>query len=116
MPLHWRRRWQRGFNQSDLLARELARSLPTQYDSQLFARRRATPHQQGLSKAQRIQNLSGAFVLNHQPNQQHIAIVDDVVTTGSTIRHLCDLLLDVGVQSIDIYCICRTPEPKDSKG
>ncbi|PAS28469.1 amidophosphoribosyltransferase, partial [Vibrio cholerae] len=32
------------------------------------------------------------------------------------IRHLCDLLLDVGVQSIDIYCICRTPEPKDSHG
>ncbi|EOG7617444.1 TPA: ComF family protein [Vibrio cholerae] len=116
VPLHWRRRWLRGFNQSDLLARELANVLNIEYDHQLFARRRATPHQQGLSKAQRIHNLRDAFVLNHPPNQPHVAIVDDVVTTGSTIRHLCDLLLDVGVQSIDIYCICRTPEPKDSKG
>lgn len=115
VPLHWRRRWQRGFNQSDLLAQHLANRLNTQYDRHLFARRLSTPHQQGLSKKQRETNLHRAFVLSHLPTQNHVAIVDDVVTTGSTVRHLCHLLLDVGVQRIDIYCICRTPESKDSQ-
>ncbi|MGL4223713.1 MAG: phosphoribosyltransferase family protein [Vibrio sp.] len=113
VPLHWRRRWQRGFNQSDLLARALARTLATDYDHQLFSRRRATPQQQGLSKTERLNNLQDAFQLNHLPRAAHVAIVDDVVTTGSTLRHLCALLLDAGVQRIDIYCLCRTPEPKE---
>lgn len=41
----------------------------------------------------------------------HVAIMDDVVTTGSTVYQLCQLLLEVGAKRIDIYCICRTPEP-----
>nr|WP_075988041.1 phosphoribosyltransferase family protein [Vibrio fluvialis] len=113
VPLHWRRHAWRGFNQSDVLARQLAQQLGSQYQPRLFSRRLATPPQQGLNKAQRRRNLNQAFVLNSAPNHRHIAIVDDVVTTGSTVRQLCNLLLDVGVESLDIYCICRTPEPGD---
>jgi ComF family protein len=111
VPLHWRRYLSRGFNQSDLLARHLATHLQSDYDSGIFRRIRHADSQRGHTRSHREQNLKGAFVLNREPMCKHVAIVDDVVTTGSTIRQLCQLLLEVGVESIDIYCICRTPAP-----
>lgn len=115
VPLHWRRYLWRGFNQSDLLARQLSQQMNCEYWPFLFHRTRATPHQQGLSRHQRLTNLKGAFYLHSLPYPvEHVAIVDDVVTTGSTVKQLCRLLLDVGVQRVDIYCLCRTPEPTDS--
>ncbi|MDF2153982.1 phosphoribosyltransferase family protein [Vibrio sp. CAU 1672] len=111
VPLHWRRYLTRGFNQSDLLARHLARRLGSTYDHRLFRRSLHTTAQRGQDKNQRMHNLAHAFSLRHQPRGRHLAIVDDVVTTGSTVRQLCHLLLEAGVESIDIYCICRTPEP-----
>ncbi len=79
----------------------------------LFSRIKATKQQQGLDKDQRKQNLHQAFKLNHRPKIKHVAIVDDVVTTGSTVQQLSQLLLEAGVETVDIYCICRTPEPND---
>ncbi|MGF1752247.1 ComF family protein [Vibrio makurazakiensis] len=118
VPLHWSRYIQRGFNQSALLCDYLAKELHTPAQDrhtltqhQIFKRIRSTSFQHGLTKDQRQQNLRNAFTLNKQPTQTHVAILDDVVTTGSTVQHLCDLLLEVGVKRIDIYCICRTPEP-----
>ncbi len=114
VPLHWRRHLSRGFNQSHLLAEQLGNTLDVPVSNQLFSRIKNTPQQKGLDKRQRQQNLRQAFRLNSVPKQKHIAIFDDVVTTGSTIHHLCKLLLDAGVETIDIYCICRTPESHNS--
>lgn len=114
VPMHWRRQWRRGFNQSDVLAAQLAGRLNRPFLAHAFTRLVYTPPQQGLNKQQRQRNLAGAFRLNHaslpRPLPKHVAIVDDVVTTGSTVRQLSQLLLAVGVESIDIYCLCRTPE------
>ncbi len=111
VPLHWRRYLSRGFNQSDVLARHLATHLDSHFDPKLFRRIKFADSQRGHKKSNREQNLQGAFVLSKKPIFEHVAIVDDVVTTGSTVRQLCQLLLEVGVESIDIYCICRTPAP-----
>ena len=115
VPLHWRRYLQRGFNQSDLLARYTAKTLTTKEmkikSKTLFKRIRATATQQGLSKRLREQNLANAFTLIKTSLPKHVAIMDDVVTTGSTVNYLCQLLRERGVERIDIYCICRTPEP-----
>lgn len=112
VPLHWQRYIRRGFNQSELLAHYLAKQSPNSIHlKQAFIRTRSTPAQQGLSKEQRQVNLHQAFQLSRIPKASHVAIVDDVVTTGCTVRHLCKLLLEVGVERIDIYCVCRTPEP-----
>lgn len=111
VPLHWRRYLSRGFNQSDLLARHLATHLQSECDCRIFRRIRHSASQRGHTRAHREHNLKGAFVLNRKPKCKHVAIVDDVVTTGSTVRQLCELLLEVGVESIDIYCICRTAAP-----
>lgn len=113
VPMHWQRQWWRGFNQSELLAAHLAHHWQQSDYRPLFKRVRATAQQQGLNKIERQRNLRRAFMLNQVPKQTHVAIVDDVVTTGSTMRQLCALLLNAGVETIDIYCLCRTPEPND---
>lgn len=110
VPLHWRRYWWRGFNQSEQLAISVSQTLKVDYQP-LFRRIRATPQQQGLTKRQREQNLQQAFEMCRNVEVDHVAIIDDVLTTGSTVAHLCQLLLDANVKTIDIYCVCRTPEP-----
>ncbi|MFM2588533.1 ComF family protein [Vibrio sp. TBV020] len=110
VPLHWRRKWRRGFNQSELLAASIAKRIERPYIP-LFERIRSTQQQKGLNRQQRHMNLNGAFKLKSSKTYRHVAIVDDVVTTGSTVQHLCKLLLDSGVKSVDIYCVCRTPDP-----
>ncbi|OED64963.1 amidophosphoribosyltransferase [Vibrio splendidus ZS-139] len=114
VPLHWTRYIHRGFNQSQLLAHYTAQELNIK-NAVLFRRSHSTPSQQGLTKSARQSNLKDAFTLRNTNfsaiDYPHIAIIDDVVTTGSTVYQLCQLLLEVGVKRIDIYCICRTPEP-----
>lgn len=110
VPLHWRRQWRRGFNQSDLMAKQIASQLNVPYLPTWFKRNRSTPYQRGLNNQQRQTNVRHAFTLRHSlsPPVGHVAICDDVVTTGSTVNQLCQLLLDVGVKRVDIYCLCRT--------
>jgi ComF family protein len=112
VPLHWHRHLKRGFNQSERLAHHLSQQLDSQFLPSLFQRINPTPTQKGLNKQQRKRNLTNAFKLKPCPSITHIALVDDVVTTGSTLEQLCKLLLEVGVKRIDIYCICRTAEPE----
>lgn len=109
VPLHWQRRWFRGFNQSELLAGALNQHWQNTTTA-LFSRTQSTPPQQSLNKKQRQNNLKNVFTLTNRPTHSHVAIVDDVVTTGTTISELCKLLLAVGVEYIDIYCISRTPD------
>jgi ComF family protein len=110
VPLHWQRQWYRGFNQSDLMGRLVASQLGVPYLPAWFKRHRSTPYQRGLNHQQRQNNVRHAFTLQQSlsPPVSHVAICDDVVTTGSTVNQLCKLLLDVGVKRIDIYCLCRT--------
>ncbi len=114
VPLHWRRRFTRGFNQSEYLAHYLAKHfnrhqrVNIQVNRHLFSRIKATQPQQGLSESARRTNIKQAYRLNQTPNIEHVALIDDVVTTGSTIAPLCDLLHQAGVKRIDVYCLCRT--------
>lgn len=113
VPLHWRRWLYRGFNQSEQLALALARRLTVNYQP-LFRRVRHSATQQGLSKRERRRNLHGVFERRLDGVEaDHVAIVDDVVTTGETVSQLARLLLEVGVKRVDIYALCRTPEPDD---
>ncbi|WP_245621615.1 ComF family protein [Enterovibrio calviensis] len=108
VPMHWRRRLMRGFNHSTLLARALAKQLAVQCAPDILKRNRATRQQQGLSRQSRLSNLRGAFSSKGRL-PEHVALVDDVVTTGATIAELCRLLRQQGVTQIDVYCLCRTP-------
>jgi len=97
VPLHPAKLRRRGYNQSLLLARQLATALALPCAPTLLRRVRDTPQQQGLSREERRQNLKGAFVLDpHQMAQfrglHSIALVDDVVTTQSTAREVAAVL------------------------
>ncbi|MEH0887510.1 DNA utilization protein GntX [Enterobacter sp. UNJFSC 003] len=108
VPLYQRRHWRRGYNQSDLLCRPLARWLNCRYDAAAIKRVQATAIQHQLSARLRKRNLKNAFRLELPVNGLHIALVDDVVTTGSTVAELSRLLLQSGAASVQVWCLCRT--------
>ena len=115
VPLHWRRRWQRGYNQAELLARELLRCTPGLADGglshRLLRRNRATPGQSGLDARQRSRNLRGAFTVRERCDNLRIALVDDVLTTGATASEASSALLEAGAREVHLWCLARTPAP-----
>ncbi|MBF6638373.1 DNA utilization protein GntX [Rouxiella silvae] len=108
IPLHLRRYRHRGYNQSELLARPLARWLGCDYQPYALERHRATVPQQRLSEPKRKLNLRQAFTCNSSLAGKHVALIDDVVTTGSTISEVSKLLNKKDIASLQIWCICRT--------
>ena len=112
VPLHWRRQFSRGHNQAHWLGHYLGQRLGIALDTSLLSRQKHTPSQQGLPRQQRLKNLKGAFRLNRNLDIKSIALVDDVVTTGSTIAELSGLLRKAGARHIEIWCLARTPLEK----
>ena len=109
IPLHPRRQRQRGYNQAYLLAIEVAKLLQIPLlPTQLFTRSRHSLPQSQCSSAERQRNISGAFKVTGRLPVQHIAIIDDVVTTQATVREAALTLQQAGAQQIDIWCLART--------
>jgi ComF family protein len=108
VPLQNQRCWQRGYNQSDLLARPLAHWLGCEYRPAALRRIRSTVPQQRLVARLRRRNLRGAFRCAENFSGQHVALLDDVVTTGSTVAEIAKLLQAQGVASLQVWCVCRT--------
>jgi len=107
VPLHWWRQWRRGYNQAAELAHVIGRLQHIPVDSHCLRRSRATPAQARLNKQQRQKNLREAFTLHPIP-YRHVAVVDDVVTTGATAEQLTLRLKAAGVERVEIWAICRT--------
>ncbi len=115
VPLHWRKRWQRGFNQSELLCRQLHATCPElkscRIAHRLVKRQRATAAQAGMGARQRRNNLKGAFIVCGPCDGLRIAIVDDVLTTGATATAMANVLAGAGASYIEVWCLARTPAP-----
>ncbi|WP_054775018.1 ComF family protein [Methylogaea oryzae] len=107
MPLHPKRYTERGFNQSLELARLLSQRLGIPLDARHCRRIRTTPPQSRLTALQRRRNLRGAFHIKGAIQADHIAILDDIVTTGATVGALARALRQAGVKRIDIWCCAR---------
>lgn len=107
VPLHRSRQRQRGFNQALELARPLARRLHIPIDARLARRLRNTAAQTELNAAARRANVRHAFALSAALPVRHVAIVDDVVTTGHTVAELAALLQRHGAQVIEVWCAAR---------
>jgi ComF family protein len=108
MPLHTSRLVERGFNQSLELARFVGAALRVELDLHALERSRATEPQVGLPRAARSANVRGAFVADaSRVTQRHVALVDDVVTTGATVAAAAGALLEAGARRVDVWCVAR---------
>ena len=109
VPLHWRRRWQRGFNQSEIIADELSRALNLPMHTRWLRKIRGGMPQQHLDARQRQRNLHDAFACTNDVANLHIAVIDDVVTTTATANVIAKLLYERGAASVQIWAVARTP-------
>jgi ComF family protein len=107
VPLHAGRLRERGFNQAVELARPIAQRLGLTLDTRSCERSRATAAQSTLPARQRAANLRGAFRVLHPPVARHVALVDDVVTTGHTVNELAKALKRVGVERVEVWAFAR---------
>lgn len=108
MPLHWRKRWQRGFNQSALLASEIGRRSHVPVKSAL-RRIHPTATQAGLTNAQRRRNVSGAFRARKgcALDGKRVLLVDDVMTTGATAASCARALKIAGAKQVTLLTLAR---------
>ncbi|MBP5968907.1 ComF family protein [Pseudomonas iridis] len=113
VPLAAKRLRQRGFNQAAMLARWLSKQLDLPCEENVVHRIQDTSAQQDLDAKARKRNLRNAFALTSDANVKgrHLALVDDVLTTGATAQALARLLMNAGAARVDVYCLARTPKP-----
>lgn len=107
VPLHPERLRERGYNQALELARPLSRILGIPIAHRLCTRRRATLAQTSLDGGERRRNLRGAFLPSLGEMPRHVAIIDDVVTTGTTVEELARTLRLAGVEVVEVWACAR---------
>ena len=109
VPLHWRKQWQRGFNQSELLARAIARRRGIPLVNAL-GRRRFTTTQAGLSNTERRKNVAAAFRCRRASRSlpgKSVILIDDVMTTGSTAAACARALKQAGAARVTLATVAR---------
>ena len=108
VPLHYRRRRERGFNQAELLSRALARivGLP---ELRTLRRTAATQSQVGLSDARRLENVRNVFRCTHidRVAGKRVLLIDDVMTTGATVESAAAALIGAGVEKVSVLTVAR---------
>lgn len=106
VPLHRKKIKERGFNQSELLARKLASARKLNYKN-ILIRQRETKAQYGLTKLERVANLTNAFSTTESLKNHTVILVDDVITSGATAMSCTRALLDAGAKRVIVLALCR---------
>lgn len=110
VPLHRRKKKKRGFNQAEVVARELGRAKDVPLLTKALSRVRNTPAQTSLEGRARRRNLSGAFIVRRpgEVKGRTVLLVDDVYTTGSTVKECCRTLRRAGAKEVRVLTLART--------
>ncbi len=108
VPLHRRRFLERGYNQAVEIARPVAAALGLDLYVAGIRRRRPTPAQTQLTARKRLANVRRAFSVNRKLTGLHVAIVDDVITTGATVNSLARELKRAGASSVHAWAVARS--------
>ena len=114
VPLHWRRRWARTFDQAEAIARPLAAALGIPCE-RAIRRHRPTAPQTGIERGNRRRNLEGAFRPARRtalPGER-VLLVDDVFTTGATVESAASALRRAGPAAVTVLAAARTPSPEN---
>lgn len=115
IPIHWTRRLRRGYNQAELLAQSLGRTMEIPVSTASLKRISAVKSQRGLGKKQRIRNQQKGFAVN-KPNSllgKNVLLIDDIYTTGATGEAAAKAIRKAGASSVRLAAIARTPHPRD---
>lgn len=113
MPLHVARIRERGFNHATEIARRVAARLDLPLDAALCRRVRDTPPQMRLKVDARRRNVRGAFACAGEVDGLHIALIDDVMTTGTSLDELAATLLRAGAREVSCWVVARALPPGD---
>ncbi len=115
VPLHWRRLWQRRFNQSSALAHAISKLSKVPVADHVLVRSRATQPQFGLPRERRAENVQGAFKVPKEKRIEvkgkKLVLIDDVLTTGATADACTKILLRAGALRVDVLVLARVVEP-----
>ena len=107
IPLHLQRLRERGYNQALCITKTLGKSLELPIASKLVERDKQTQPQSNLRLKERLVNVRNAFSLHKKADFSHVAIVDDVMTTGQTVNEVAKCLKKGGVARVDAWCVAR---------
>lgn len=110
VPLHWRRHWSRGFNQSEVLGQALARCLRLSCKPRWLRRIRNTPRQTQQTPSGRRDNVRGAFAASRRADLRGktILLVDDILTTGSTCSEAARALRQAGARQVHVVVLAHS--------
>jgi ComF family protein len=111
MPLHAARIRERGFNHASAIAHGLSQQLGLPLDLDCCRRTRDTPPQMGLKHDARRRNVRGAFACTGDVRGKHIALVDDVMTTGTSLNELAATLKQAGAREVSCWVVARALPP-----
>ena len=114
VPLHRRRRWERGFNQAEILTKKICEKFNAHYLN-LLIRTRDTKHQVGLKRQERLVNLTNVFAINKKDfdifqdkfQKKKIFLIDDVMTTGATLEECALALKNNGINEVYAFVLAR---------
>jgi competence protein ComFC len=109
VPLHPKRKKERGFNQAEIIAKELARIKGIELGDKLLVKVKNVPPQTSLKVEERAKNVSGAFLITQKEKikKKVVLLVDDVYTTGSTIRECSSVLKKAGVKEVKALTVAQ---------
>jgi ComF family protein len=115
VPLHWRRRWARRFNQSAMLAAAISSTSGLPIAAEALKRVKPTAQQVGLSRSERAANVQGAFRVPPEGKAavvgRRLVLVDDVLTSGATVEGCARALLRAGAANVDVLVFARVADP-----
>lgn len=109
VPISIKRNMERGYNQSQLIAKELSKKLNIQLVNNCLIKNKNVIKQSKLSKAQRLENIQGAYKIRHYKkiNNKKIILFDDIFTTGSTVNECCKMLYNAKPKEICVLTIAK---------
>lgn len=108
MPLHPQRLQERGFNQSLEIARIIAQKMDIRLETTACKRIKLSPPQASLPLKQRVKNMKGAFSCDTSLDGLHVALLDDVMTTGASLNALAKAVKSAGARHVECWVVART--------
>jgi ComF family protein len=113
IPLHRKKLRERGFNQAELIAKVVAKHLQVRLTKDNLKRTKATITQTSLDREERRRNLRKAFTVKNRDEFQakNVLLVDDVYTTGTTIKEAAKVLKEARVKDVYVFALARAPQP-----